>query len=231
MSLKRLFLLAAIFLPGLAAQGGEPAPPFLDVVARVNGVAITHAQFEARIAQSRSMNPKLFDAMAPEQKTRAIVRVLNAMVLRELEVQEAQHKGITVPEKEVEQQLSELELTYANKGGLKQALADFQITLDQWKKETRRNLLIHKLEESMYSQIAVSEEDIREEFTRNFWREKEPPTPKDLDEHREHMRMVIRERRWAERRKPWLESLVNAAEIWRWTPTEQGKEHPNESRK
>lgn len=217
-------MLAAVFLLGFTARAGEPAQPFPDIVARINGVEVTRAQFEARIAQSRSMNPKLFDAMAPGEQTRAIVRVLNAMVLRELEVQEARRKKIAVPEKDVERQLSELELTYANKGGLKQALADFQITLDQWKEETRRNLLIHKLEESMYSQIAVSEEDIRQEFTRNFWREKQPPTPKDLDEHREHMRMVIQARLWGEHRKPWLESLVNAAEIWRWTPAEHQKE-------
>lgn len=224
MFLRRFFLLATVSLLGSTAEGGEPAPPFPEVVARINGVEITRAQFEARIAQSRSMNPPLFDAMAPEQKTRAIVRALNAMVLGELEVQEARRKKIAAPEKEIERQLSELELTYAHKGGVKQALADFQITLDQWKEETRRKLLIHKLEESMYSQIAVSEEDIREEFTRNFWREKQPPTPKDLDEHREHMRMVIQARRWGERRKPWLESLVNTAEIWRWTPAEPLKE-------
>ncbi|MEK7206954.1 MAG: SurA N-terminal domain-containing protein [Pseudomonadota bacterium] len=231
MMLKGILWLVTAALPATAESGDTVLPLLPEVVARVNDVTITRLQFEARIAQSRSMNPELFDAMAPEQKTRAVVRVLNAMVLRELEVQEARRKGIAVPEKEVEQHLSELELTYANKGGLKQALADFRITLEQWKEETRRNLLLHKLEESMYRQIAVSEEDIREEFTRNFWREKTPPTPKDLDEHREHMRMVIQERRWAERRKPWLESLVNAAEIWRWTPPESRKDPQQESRK
>jgi hypothetical protein len=215
----KLVLFAVVLLPGISARAGETAQAFPDVVARINAAVITRAQFETRIAQSRSMNPKLFDAMAPEEKTRAIVRVLNAMALRELEVQEARRKGIAVAEQDVQRQLSELELTYANKGGLKQALAEFRITQDQWKEETRRNLLIHKLEESMMSQIAVSDDEIREEFTRNFWREMTPPTPKDLDAHREHMRMVIQERRWAERRRQWLESLANAAEIWRWTPS------------
>lgn len=215
----KLVLFAAVLLLGITALGGETAQVFPDVVARINGAVITRAQFETRIAQSRSMNPKLFDAMAPEERTRAIVRVLNAMVLRELEVQEARWKGIVVHEMAVERQLSELELTHANKGGLKQAFTDFQITQDQWKEETRRNLVIRKLEESKMSQIAVSDDEIRDEFIRNFWREMTPPTPADLDEHREHMRMVIQERRWAERRRQWLESLVNAAEIWRWTPS------------
>lgn len=215
----RLFLFAVVLLFGIAARGGESVQAFPDIVARINEAAITRAQFETRIAQSRSMNPKLFDAMAPEERTRAIVRVLNAMVLRELEVQEARRKGIVVPEKAVKRQLSELEVTYANKGGLKQALTEFRITQDQWKEEMRRNLIIRSLEESMMSQIAVSDDEIRDEFSRNFWREMTPPTPKDLDDHHEHMRMVIQERHWAERRRQWLESLVNAAEIWRWTPS------------
>lgn len=228
---KKFFLFTLFLLSAALAHGGEASQPFPDVLARINSVEITRAQFEVRIAQSRSMNPKLFDAMAPEEKNRAIVRVLNAMILRDLEVQEARRRGMKVAEKEVERQREELEQTYSRKGGLQQALADFQITLEQWKEEARRSLLISKLEESMHAQIPVSEEDIREEFTRNFWHEKLPPTPKDFGEHREHMRMVIQERRWAESRKPWLESLVNAAEIWRWTPAESAKEHSAESHK
>ncbi len=216
-AVTRLLSLIILLLPGVA--GAETAPPaFPEVVARVNDVAITRAQFEARVAQSRSMNPALFDAMGPEEKARALVRALNGMIQRELEVQEARRRGMTVPESEVERQLAELEVAYANKGGLKQALADFRITLEQWKKETRENFLIERLEAAQRGRIPVSEEEIREEFG-NFWKEVPPPSPKDLDEHREHMRFVVQQRKWAtQQRRAWMQSLADAARLWRWTP-------------
>ena len=214
----RKFLFLAVVCSSAAVGELLVSHEFPEIVARVNDVAITRAQFEVRIAQSRSMNPVLFDAMGAEEKTRAIVRVLNGMIQRELEVQEAHRQGMAIPESEVERRLAELETAYANKGGLKQALADFQITLEQWKKETRENFLIEKLEASQYRRIPVSDEEIREKF-RNFWKETQPPSPKDLDEHREHMRFVVQQRQWTlRRRKEWMRSLADAAQIWRWTP-------------
>lgn len=218
MSMKRLLFFFAL-LPGVAAA--ETAPPTLpEIVARINDVAITRAQFETRLAQSRSMNPALFDAMGTEEKTRALVRVLNGMIQRELEVREAHRRGITVAKEEIAQRLRELEAAYANKGGLKQAFAEFRITPEQWKEETRRNLLIERLEAIEAAAMPVTEEEVREEFLRNFWKEKTPPSSRELAEHREHMRMVIRQQRWPEQRKSWMRALAAAAEIWRWTPGE-----------
>ncbi len=216
--MRAKYFLLVLMLFGLPARGVESPAAFPEIVATVNEASIGRAQFEARIAQSRSMNPQLFDAMPPEERSRAIVRVLNAMVLRELQVQEAQRRGLVVEAAEVDRQLRELERAYANKGGVPKALAEFRITLNEWREETRRNVLVRKFEAAEMSRIVVTDEEIRDEFMRNFWHEKTPPSAADINEHRDHMRMVIQERRWAERRKPWLESLVQAAKIWRWTP-------------
>ncbi len=222
-SMKKLLLLSALLLPGVAAAETTPAT-LPEIVARINDVAVTRAQFETRLTQSRAMNPALFDAMGAEEKAHAVVRVLNGMIQRELEVQEAHRRKMAVPETEVEWALAELETVYSNKGGLKQALTDFNITLEQWKEETRRNLLIERLEASLYRGISASEEEVRQEFIRNFWKEKQPPSSKDFDEHREHMRYVIQQRKWAaEGRKKWMQSLAGAARIWRWTPAAQGE--------
>lgn len=228
MALKGILWLVIAALPATAESGDAVPHQLPEVVARVNDVAITRAQLEVRIAQSRSMNPALFDAMGEEEKTRAIVRVLNGMIQRELEVQEAHRQGVTVSGEEVDRELAGLETFYANKGGLKQALADFKITPGQWKEETRRNLLIQKLEESQLSRLPVSEDEIRREFLQNFWKEKQPPSPKDLDDHREHMRFVVQQRRWTQQqRKEWMRLLADAAKIWRWTPDAgAGKKEP-----
>lgn len=219
MFMKAFLVLLALLPPGIAKAEMALPTTLPEIVARVNDVAITRTQFETRLAQSRSMNPALFDAMGTEEKARAMVRVLNGMIQRELEVREARRRKMAVPETEVDRALAELETVYSNKGGLKQALADFNITLEQWKEETRRNLLIERLEVSQYRKIAVSDEEIRQEFIENFWKEKQPPSSKDFDEHREHMRYVIQQRKWAaEGRKKWMQSLADAAQIWRWTP-------------
>ncbi len=223
--MRTLLLLALCLAPFSAAIGEErpEGPP--DVVARINGVAITRADFEARLAQSRSMNPVRFDAMAPEEKNRAIVRTLNGMIQRELEVQEARRQGIAAGDAEVEHELEALKRSAAARGGVERMLADYGITPAQWREETRRNLLIRKLEESQSMKIPVSEDELRREFE-GFWQEKTPPTPQDLAEHREHMRMVVQQRKWTiEQRKLWLKPLADAAEIWRWTPAQPAKEN------
>ncbi|MCR4346656.1 MAG: SurA N-terminal domain-containing protein [Sulfuricaulis sp.] len=219
--MKRLLLLFALLLPGVAAAETTPAT-LPEIVARINDVAVTRAQFETRLAQSRSMNPSLFDAMGAEEKAHAMVRVLNGMIQRELEVREAHRRGITVAEEEIAQRLREMEASYANKGGLKQAFAEFKITPEQWKEETRRNLLIERLEAIESAAMPVTDEEVREEFLRNFWKEKTPPSSRELAEHREHMRMVIRQRRWPEQRKSWMQSLADVARLWRWTPAAGG---------
>ncbi len=209
----------------VSAGGTLPAGDLPDVVARINSVAITRADFEARLAQSRSMNPGRFDAMAPEEKVRAIVRALNGMIQRELEVQEARRQGIVVGDAEVEREMEALKRSAAAQGGVERMLADYGITPAQWQEETRRNLLMQKLEESRYMKIPVTEDEIRREFE-SSWQDKTPPTSKDFDEHRKHMRMIVQQRKWTiEQRKLWLKPLMDAADIWRWTPAETGKEN------
>ena len=67
--LRRLWLLVAVLagMPSASAWSQDlPA-----IVARINGTAVTRAQFEARLAQSRSMNPERFDHMTAVERNRA----------------------------------------------------------------------------------------------------------------------------------------------------------------
>lgn len=214
--LRRLWLLVAVLagMPSASAWSQDlPA-----IVARINGTAVTRAQFEARLAQSRSMNPERFDHMTAVERNRAMLRTLNSIVVREIEVQEARKRGITVADEELEPLLHELETQARTSGGMEKLLAEFSTTLDEWTEETRRNLLIQKLEQAEAAKPAVSDSEVREEFLLNFWREPRPPPDAVLAEHREHMLAVIRQRKWSTHRREWLRPLVEAATIWRWTP-------------
>ncbi|MCC7243136.1 MAG: SurA N-terminal domain-containing protein, partial [Acidobacteria bacterium] len=102
------------------------------IVARINGTAVTRAQFEARLAQSRSMNPERFDHMTAVERNQAMLRTLNSIVVREIEVQEARKRGITVADEELEPLLHELETQARTSGGMEKLLAEFSTTLDEW---------------------------------------------------------------------------------------------------
>jgi SurA N-terminal domain len=167
---------------GKAWAGGAPEPP--EVVARVNGVAIARGAFESRLAQSRSMNPERFDRMTGAERRDAMTRTLNAMILREVQAQEARRRGLAVTDEEMTRDLEELAALASGRGGQDRLLSEYGITLAQWKEETRRNLLIRKLERAEAAAL---------------------PAPD-------------RDRLWQARRREWLRSLVEAADIWHWTP-------------
>ena len=181
-----MLLVALVGLTSGASEqaGVEASPDVPAIVARVNIVAITRAVLEARLAQSRSMNPERFDRMTDAERHDALVRTLDDMIMREVQVQAARQRGLTVADEELAADLEDLAALARARGGMDRLLAEYGITLEQWKEETRRNLLIRKLERAEAATI--------------------PPPD--------------RERLWPSRRRAWLRGLIEAADIWRWTP-------------
>lgn len=204
--------LTAIALPQL---GGDTLPA---IVARVNGAAITRAQVEARLAQSRAMSPERYDSMTAAERRRAMQRTLNSLVIREVQVQEAKKHGLTVADEELQKDVRDLEATAGARGGLERLLAAYGTTLGQWKEEARRNLLIQKLEDAEAARLPLTEEDIRDESTRLSLKDERSAGGAAVDGHRERLITLIRQRRWSAQRPEWLRALVERATIWRWTP-------------
>lgn len=61
-----------LLLAGLTAVvlANDKALDLPEIVAHINGTSITRVQFEARLAQSRSMNPERFDNRQPWSKAK-----------------------------------------------------------------------------------------------------------------------------------------------------------------
>lgn len=178
-----LLLVALAAGPSGQTRAGQ-VPDLPETVARVNGVAIARGELEARLVQSRSMNPERFDRMADAERASAMARTLDDMIVREVQVQEARRRGLIVADGEMAADLEALAAMARTRGGLDRLLAEYGITLDQWKEETRRNLLIRKLERAEAASLSAEDRD----------------------------------RQWPARRRAWLRGLVEAADIWRWTP-------------
>ncbi len=141
--------------------------------------------------------------------------------VREIEVQEAERRGLVAGDDEIEGDLRGLTEMARTRGGVDGLLAEYRITLDQWKEEARRTSLIQKLEDAEAARLPVTAGEIREEFTRNFWEGQGSPPDAVLAEHRDHMQGVIRRRKWAVHRREWLrplDDITNMRRIARFQP-------------
>jgi len=170
-------------------------------VARVNAVVITRADLEARLAQSRSMNPARYDALGAEERARAVRRTLDGMIERELLVQEADRLGLEIPAARVAALLDA-----AGGQALTGRLAEHGISMDQWREETRRNLLIDDLEARSASALPVTDSDIRRFLALG---ESDPlPT-----ETAGKARVQLQRLRWVKTRAAWIAGLRAGAAI------------------
>jgi len=212
-----LFLTCCLTAVASTVSADQPAG-LPEVVARINNTAITRAELLTRLEQSRSMSPQRFDAADAPARERALQRVLNDMILRELEVQEARRRGFAVDNSEVERELAGLRRRYPDEAALMRNLTEYKITLAQWREETRRNLLIVKLEQSILAGIPATDEEVRQEYVQHHWRGQGEPPARELAEHREHMRGIIQQRKWHDARRTWVDVLTASATLWRWTP-------------
>ena len=136
-------LAAVLFMAAILAAAPDGYP---EVVASINGRDISGAALARRVAQSRSMDSERFGRMTAEERRQATRRVLRAMVLEEVEYQEAVRRGLTVDDAEIEELLDREIKRYGSRAAFAQTLATGEITIDEWKRDTRRRLVIAKLE-------------------------------------------------------------------------------------
>ncbi len=136
------------------AQAESGPPP---VVAVVNGHEITRQDLERRMAQSRSMDPERFDAMSEAAKKKALARVLNACVVQEVEYQEAVGQGIRVPDEEVSEALEKVRRAFPDEKAFRQSLSEAHISVDEWREEMKRSLIISRLEMKVSAGLPASE--------------------------------------------------------------------------
>ena len=157
LNLRAIPLIASIGLS--LAQRHTSMPP---VVARVNGRPIPRDEVDLRIAQSRSMDPDRFDHMSPEESSQALRRLLNSLVLRTLELQEAERRHIAIAEADVEKLFEAEASRHGGLAAFKRALAAAQSSPAEWKREMRQTLAIRKLESEVLRTPADRDQWLRE---------------------------------------------------------------------
>jgi len=147
---------------GLAAACARRGPPDLDpsVVATVNGEAIPVVEFERELALAYEI-PEGATAPAPDQLLALKQTVLQGLLDRQLLLQEARAKGITIPPVAVQSAVERLKAEYQD-GGFQEALSQGRLSEPDFQRKTAARLTVEKLvDEVVYERVAVTEEELQ----------------------------------------------------------------------
>ena len=161
---KKTIAVVALVLLAACSQAREKPPPS-PVLATVNGVPITAAQFKDRLKflDLGYVNISSTGANGGEAK----VELLSQVIEEEMYNQEAAKLGIKVSDAEVDQAVKRAESDY-QAGGFEAALRQGGLTLEEYRAEIYRKKTAEKLIESQaYSGVKVSTDEARRYYDRH----------------------------------------------------------------
>lgn len=164
---------AAAGTPAAAPAPPKPVPPVLpDVIARINGRAVTKAEFELAVknVEAQAGGP------VPAERRDAIYRqVLDQIVAFRLLVQESQARRIPVPETEVAARVGEIRKQFPDEQAFTNALAQRQMTPEELSADLREQLAAMKVVETVVTpMVVVGDQQIGEFYKKNPDRFQQP---------------------------------------------------------
>jgi parvulin-like peptidyl-prolyl isomerase len=163
-SIVRVF--TAVLIGGLLFAGAGCAKK--DIIATVNGEAITGASIEAQLKQLESQYPQMFQGVdGPTRKDEFKKRLIDNAVNQLLIKQEAAKQGLTVPDEEIAKTIADLKKNFPNDAAFEEALKKNGITLAELTERERENLLAQRLIEKMTKNAAVDEKAMKDYYEKN----------------------------------------------------------------
>ena len=145
------------------AEEVVPPTPSATLVAEVNGRPISVETFNQKYDHfTQRFNVPV--SKTPSSISELKLGFLNKLIETELLLQEAEVRGLTVTEEELDREISHLKEDYP-KDTLNEALERIGLKLEQWKEDRKEKLLIDKLiQREIDSVIHVSDDEIREYY-------------------------------------------------------------------
>lgn len=162
---------------GAAKPDAKPAPKPVpaqlpDVLARVNGDAITRVEFEQalKVVEGRAGQP-----VPAEQRNEVYRGLLDEMITMRLLKQEVAAQHVAVPDAEFQAALKQLRGNFPNEQAFQSALKSQHMTLEQLQTETRSNMAVSKLlEKEVAPKVEVKPTDISAFYEKNPDKFKQP---------------------------------------------------------
>jgi peptidyl-prolyl cis-trans isomerase C len=163
---------AASAQTGAAAPAARqtPAPPkpmpaqIPDVLARVNGEAVTKTDFDRLIR-----NMELGSGPIPaERRDEVLRRALDQLVTYTVLMQEAKTRDVSVADAEVDARVQKMQSQFPSEAEFKKALAARSTTLERLRADARIDLIIGKMmDTALEGQTPPTDAEIREFYDKN----------------------------------------------------------------
>jgi peptidyl-prolyl cis-trans isomerase C len=156
--------------PGAAAQAAEPAvkavPPQLpDVIARVNGEAISKADFEKAV---QTVEANAGGPVPADQRDRVLRNVLDQMIGYTLLIQETKTRKLTVNDAELDARMNQIRSQFPNEEAFKQTMTQQNVTLEQLRTQARNDMLVSSmLQTEVGSKVTVTPEQVADFYQKN----------------------------------------------------------------
>ncbi|HET9193212.1 MAG TPA: peptidylprolyl isomerase [Vicinamibacterales bacterium] len=157
--------------PAAGAQTGAAAEPVKalpetlpDVLAKVNGEAVTRKEFEDYV---RNLEGQAGRPIPADQRDRIYRGVLDQLVGYKLLLQEAKARKVVVADADVDARIAEVKKQFPSEDLFMQTLIDRKMTLEQIKADARRDLSIARLIEAEISQRVALKPGQAEDFYKN----------------------------------------------------------------
>lgn len=156
--------LSAYFFLLLAGCGNSQHGP--DVLAKVNGRSISRAEV-TKYYENQANQATAQQKPTAEQADSLRLNILKQLIDQEIMMQRAEKMGLLATDDEVERKLNELKAPYTQEQ-FDAKLKDSHMTVDDLKRDLRRNLTIEKvLNKEITSKINVTDQEITAFYNAN----------------------------------------------------------------
>jgi len=161
-----IVVFALNFGPGSVSQCGGKLP----AAATVNGRLISEADFTRRYAQVYANYAQAMPSFSVEQAKSMGLKsqVMDAMVGEELLAQEAERRGITVPQEELRAEIKKVPLFQKDgkfdKETYKKYARNIALTEAKFEEDYSRQLLSQKMRQALEDLVVVPETEVKEQF-------------------------------------------------------------------
>ena len=170
-------VLLPVFVVFAAAVEAQPSGPgeFPDVVATVNGVAVTKAELLTQAALVRSQMRKV-DGAAPKADLKFYRGILDGLVGEALIFDDGSKRGLGATDEEVERAIQGLRSAHANDEAFQASLVEQGTSLIQLRDQLHRSLSLEKImRQELGSKSIVDEVEARQFYDQNENLMRTPP--------------------------------------------------------
>ena len=169
---RKMKLVVAIFCAVALAAGAfvwgmGSSPGSGQIIATVDGTTITRSELQANVDQMKMMYQMQGQEVTPELENQLRQTVLNELISEVLIYHEAEARGVTVPQEDIEEQYEMILAQFDDEEAFEDALRQADMTRDELREDIARHLTVEMFLESHAEEVLeaegidVSEEDLR----------------------------------------------------------------------